>query len=202
MIVAAEHGEHAMTPLPDEVHTYITHAIREGFRDEEEIVEDAIENAEQEGHKNVRRQIRKVTAELFAAHLREQAGWQKPTDCDRLDEAFAAMESRGVVARQNFSCCSNCGHGEMWDVMQEAAQQGDPNRRVLGYAFYHMQDTDRAVEGGDVYIKYGAIEGSEQAAVAVGRIIADEVREAGLAVQWNGSAAAAVAVTLDWKKRR
>src|SRR5262249_24034466 len=136
------------------------------------------------------------------AHLQEQAGWPEATDCDRLDEASAAMESRGVVARQNFSCCSNCGHGEMWNVMQEAAQAGDPNCRVLGYPFYHMPDTDRAVEGGDIYIKYGAIEGSDQAAEAIGRIIADEVREAGLAVQWNGSANDAVAVTLDWKKRR
>jgi hypothetical protein len=112
------------------------------------------------------------------------------------------MEGHGVVARQNFSCCSNCGHGEMWDVMQEAAQAGDPNRRVLGYAFYHMQDTDSAVEGGGIYIKYGAIEQGDQAAVAVGKIIAAAVREAGLAVEWNGAANQAVNVTLDWKKRR
>lgn len=183
----------------DHLRLYIDRVVREGFDDEETIVQRATDYASDELGSPMRREVKRLTAERLAAHRQQQAKWQGPTDCDRLDAAFLAMQRRGVVARQNFSCCSNCGHGEMWDEMRAMG----PNARVIGYAFYHAQDTDSAVEGGGLYVKYGAIERGEEAAVGIGSIIRDELRRAGLKVDWNGSSNQAIGVVhLDWKRRR
>jgi len=37
--------------------------------------------------------------------LDAQREWPSVTDCDRLDRAFADLNGRGIVARQNFACC-------------------------------------------------------------------------------------------------
>src|SRR5262249_46017524 len=147
------------------------------------------------GQDNLRGPICRAIAEQVAAHRAEQAGWPETTDCDRLDAAFAGLQLRGIVARQNFSCCSNCGHGEMWGEMEAMG----PNCRPKGYAFYHVQDTESAAEGGGLFVKYGAVARGEEAAVAIGRAIAEELRKAGLTVEWNGSSDQAVGVVgLDW----
>jgi hypothetical protein len=188
-----------MSAVPDDVRAYITHAVREGYRDEDEIIEDASEYAESEHGKPMRVLVKRLTREALAAQRAEQAYWKVPTDCDKLDSAFDAMQKRGVVARQNFSCCSNCGHGEMWGEMESMG----PNARVEGYAFYHVQDTGSAVDGGSLFVKYGANRDGDEAITAVGRIIAEELRKAGLKVRWNGSPSSAVEVIdIDWKKRR
>jgi hypothetical protein len=186
--------------LPADIRDYIDRAVREGFDDEDSIVSNAEDLAESDhGRSNLRRPIKRFTAERLAAHRDEQAQWKGPTDCDRLDAAFAAMQRRGVVARQNFSCCSNCGHGEMWGEMSNMG----PNARVEGYAFYHMQDTESAVEGGTLYVKYGSNREGDEAITEVGRVVAEELRKAGLKVQWNGDPGQAVGVVrLDWKRRR
>jgi hypothetical protein len=42
-----------------------------------------------------------------------------------------------------------------------------------------------------------------EAAAAVGQVVAEELRNAGLTVEWDGSPDRAVAVVgLDWKRRR
>ena len=73
-------------------------------------------------------EVERVTAELLAAHRAEQAGWESPTDCDRLDEAFATLNRLGIVARQDFSCCTPCGHKDIW---QEIARRRKATCRGL-----------------------------------------------------------------------
>ena len=80
-------------------------------------------------------EIKWLTAELIAAHRSDQAEWGASTDCDRLDEAFAALNRQGIVARQDFSCCNNCGFTEIWDEVEEAEKQ----QPIEGYVFYHLQ---------------------------------------------------------------
>ena len=84
-----------------------------------------------------------------------------------------------------------------------AAREDGP---VLGYAFYHWQDTERAREGGSIFIKYGPVDdgdGKALTAEEVGERIAGELRAAGLEVGWSGSSDDAVEVALrDWRRRR
>lgn len=69
---------------------------------------------------------------------------------------------------------------------------------VKGYVFYHMQDTENAVEGNGVFFNYGATDG--RMAEDTARMLVEALKEAGLAPEWNGSVNTRVFVPLDWKR--
>lgn len=133
------------------------------------------------------------------AHEAAARTWPAVTDYDRLHRAFAALEDRGITARENFSCCGTCGSAEIWDEMDDARSSG---AKVTGYAFFHMQDTEAATDGGGLYLNYGAVEEGEKAALDVAATIVGELERNGLRVDWNGSWSQRIGVKLDWKRRR
>jgi hypothetical protein len=183
-----------------ELRGYIQRDVAAGFRPEGEIATNAVEilAVDYDADALTPHAVR-MTRELIAAHKQEQASWPQTTDCDRLDSAFAALERAGVVSRQDFSCCGTCGSGEIQDDMDKVAKSGT---RVRGYAFYHMQDTESAVEGGGLYLNYGAVQDGEAAAVGIGKEIAASLKQQGLQVDWDETWAKRIGVRLDWKRRR
>ena len=183
-----------------ELRGYIQRDVAAGFRPEGEIATSAVEIlADDYDADALTPHAVRMTRELIAAHKQEQAAWPQTTDCDRLDSAFAALERAGVVSRQDFSCCGTCGAGEIQDEMDKVAKSGT---RVRGYAFYHMQDTESAVEGGGLYLNYGAVQDGEAAAVGIGKEIAASLKQQGLQVDWDETWATRIGVRLDWKRRR
>jgi hypothetical protein len=135
----------------------------------------------------------------IAAHLVDQAGWPETTDCDRLDAAFATLGTAGIVARQHFSCCGTCGATEIHDEMDQVAKDGTD---VRGYTFFHVQDTEHAVEGESLFLSYGSADQDKDAAVAVGNEIVAALREHGLEPDWNGRHANRIGLPLVWQRRR
>ena len=74
----------------DDLREFIAAHVWEGFDSADDIVENATNYAyETLGRDDLQPDVERITAELIAAHRAEQAGWEGPTDCDRLDEAFA-----------------------------------------------------------------------------------------------------------------
>jgi hypothetical protein len=180
----------------------IRRAVAAGFEPPDRIAADAADGAADDAVPDggdLLPLAERLTAEALAVHLYEQAGWPDVTDCDRLDAAFAALEADGIVARQHFSCCGNCGHAEMGD---EIAQAEDAGRAVRGYTFYHLQNTESAVEGHGLYLSYGATEPGDAAAEAVAGEVVAALAAHGLRPRWTGSVAQCVFVPLDWKRRR
>jgi hypothetical protein len=142
-----------------------------------------------------------VLAELAAA----QRTWPIPTDCDRLDRAFAALERGGVVARQHFTCCSTCGHAEIGAELDEARVRGE----VEGYVFFHWQDTARAVDGDGLMLSFGAATGEGthepaflEASARIGARIVEALRAEGLAPAWSGDPARRIELPITWRRRR
>lgn len=135
---------------------------------------------------------------LWKDQRAREATWSGYTDCDRLDKAFAELEERGVICRQDFTCCGNCGVAEIGAELNEAEQRGV---HVRGYAFYHQQDTERAVEGSGVYLNYGAEREGEAAALAIAREIVATLKHNGLDPAWNGSIGQRIHVPLVWRRR-
>ncbi len=181
----------------------LTEAIRAGisagFRPRSEILESAVERVEDQlGPALARRESERLWSVLVAEHLASQVGWPKVTDCDRLDAAFAALEIRGVIARQNFTCCGTCGSAEIGDEIDEARRNGLP---ADGYTFFHQQDTDHAVDGHGLYLNFGACVEGEQAALAIGRGVVAEFERQGLTPHWNGSWQQRIYVPIVWQKR-
>lgn len=186
--------------LLEELRTYIDNEVAGGFTPENAIVADALDvlSDECEPHR-LRPHARQYLGEALHAHKQAEARWPATTDCDRLDRAFLELETRGVVARQNYSCCGTCGVGEVFDEIDDAQQQG---RTVHGYTFYHMQDTEHAVAGCGLYLNYGATADDEAPALAVGRLIAKVLTRHGLHVEWDETWSKRIHVKLDWKRRR
>jgi hypothetical protein len=172
-----------------------------GFRDVGGIADSAVEAVTEDGIEpsELVPLAEQMLRDALAEHYQAQADWPDRTDCDRLDDAFAELERRGIVCRQDFSCCGTCGVSEIGDEMAGAEERGTT---VRGYAFYHMQDTESAVEGYGLYLNYGATAPGEDAALGVGRELAEVLNSHDLATRWDGSWKTRIKVELDWRRRR
>jgi hypothetical protein len=104
----------------DELRQHIETLVAAGFLDEDEIelgaaeaFEDRLEPA------TLRAAAHQLTAAAWEAHARAQATWPAVTDCDRLDAAFAEMEARGIVARQDSAAATTAARrrsGPRWTM--------------------------------------------------------------------------------------
>lgn len=201
--------------------------VKEGFAEKVEIVEKAIcELVDDTPREQLLRTLEQMTDRALAKHHREESRWAYLTDCDRLDRAFAKLEEAGIVARQHFSCCNNCGHKQ---IMLEVRRK-QRTEHCIGYAFFHRGDTERAAKTGILYITFGdvvagggggfgaGVDGVGGGSVAgdgmsgrcdsyggdaVGRAIVAALEGEGLSVIWNGSYLQRICVNgLNWQRRR
>lgn len=201
-------GPKAPTPrrrTPEEIvqdiRCYIGDSVAAGFAPRDEIVETALAVV---GDKQADAAVllghaERIADEALRAHAAQQAQWTSPTDCDRLDAAFAELEADGVISRQNFWCCGTCGASAIGQEMEDADKAG---RLARGYVFYHEQDTESAVGGYGLHLNYGAREQTDEAAVTIGHEIVAHLNRHGLQTDWDGRIERRIAVSLDWKRRR
>lgn len=195
-------------PNEEEIRSYVARRVAEGFDSEEDILEDALECFEDEfgESKELTSLVNQLVGELMASHLADERTWSSETDCDRLDKAFNEMEANGIVARQNFTCCQTCGHAEIWEEVDQVRQDMEQAEQPVapsGYVFYHMQDTEMAVEDGTLYLAFGATENADDAAIRVAQQISEILRKNGLKVNWNGSLDKRICLTdFNWQRRR
>jgi hypothetical protein len=189
-----------MDKVLEDLRSFIAYRIREGFDPVHDIIENAAAYVQEKyGRDDLQLNIRRITADLLMAHQAEQAGWQGSTDCDRLDEAFAALNRQGIVARQDFSCCNNCGFTEIWDEVEKEEE----HHPVEGYVFYHLQCTEQAVKSGQLLMAYGCVEEDPQALQRVANKIVAELRRVGLNASWQGTAGHPIVVDgIQWRRRR
>jgi hypothetical protein len=104
---------------------------------------------------------------------------------ERITAAFAALNKQGILAKQNFTCCGSCGHGEAYWAAKERQEQGLPSH---GYAFYHQQDTESGVAGHGLHIAFGSLVDDDAARVAIGAEISQAFTHFGIDHDWNQSA--------------
>ncbi|GAA1828966.1 hypothetical protein GCM10009682_54880 [Luedemannella flava] len=193
------------TPLSatlfDDVHDFVTAEVTAGYLPTDAIVDEVLARFGQHApdHDRLRRAARTVAEQALATHREAQQAWPTPTDCERLDAAFAALDDVGVVARQHYSCCGTCGADEIRAELQQAHKAGRPAR---GYTFFHVQDTAHAVSGEGLYLSYGAHEPGSDAAVAIGHEVVAALRDHGLSPAWNGKVAHRILLPLEWRRRR
>lgn len=188
----------------DEIRAFIARRVAEGFDSEEEIVEDTIECFSDElGESDeLNNMVAELARELMKEHQQNELSWKGDTDCDKLDRAFSELEDSGIVARQNFTCCQTCGHAEIWEEI-ESARQDEREVKPTGYVFYHMQDTERAVDDGMLYLAYGAADNTDDMAIRTAQKISEILRKHGLSVSWNGSLDKRIEVDkMTWRRRR
>lgn len=118
-------------------------------------------------------------------------------DKAKLNVAFSLMRKAGLVARQNFSCCSNCAGYEL--ATDIVAMPDKKRAKVKGVCFYHRQNAERLFRGKDLYLGYGPVDSTEHGqigleAVQVGHLVTSCLTQAGLAWEWDGSASQCILV--------
>lgn len=183
--------------VAEEVDDTIRRMVAAGFAPSDEIIRAAVEQCDEAAPEVVEPYAMQALTLALQRQREAQASWPAVTDNDRLDAAFAALEARGIVARQDFTCCQSCGHGEIWDEVDGRASGLPPAR---GYTFYHQQDTESGVAGEGLMLAYGAVdEGAEE---RIGHEVVAALREHGLAPQWDGSTGRRIGLPLTWQRRR
>jgi len=119
----------------------------------------------------------------------------------KLNNVFKAVRKQGFVARQNFSCCGGCASYELGQYLKE-----HPDNR--GAIYYHRQDAERINDTLQVYIGFvvaqpdGVSDEQQDAeAVALGQLIVDSARAAGLFVEWDGTSGHRPCLSYEGKKQ-
>lgn len=174
--------------------------VKAGFANRAEIIDAAIDTLLGDYEYDwIQEQAIRITDELLAQHYAEQRSWTGETDCDRLDEAFSELDRKGIVARQNFTCCQTCGHTEISYEIEKTSE----TRPVRGYVFFHMQDTESAVRNNYLYMAYGSVSGKEHEAAEIAEEVCKILRKAGLETDWNGSVRTRICIReINWQFRR
>lgn len=190
----------------------VDHLVAQGFPDEAFIIDYAEFNAlaDVDPQPELTDQertdfIKSIVAERLEKRRRAEQRWSRLTDCDRLDMAFADLQEQGILARQNFRCCSNCASFSVYfEIDDEKREKGF----WKGYVFYHQQDTECA-PGGTLYLGFGAMDEreredqGEQARMAIGEAVVETLGRYRLKTSWNGDHATRIKVVdLDWRRRR
>jgi len=130
---------------------------------------------------------------LWLERVAEQRTWEGTTDPERIALAFKALNSTGITARENFTCCRTCGTAEI------AAERAEGDR---GFVYFHSQCTESAAAGHGLTLLYGGFDGSAATTADVGREVVAALGSAGLSTQWDGDPSKAIDVTpLNWRKR-
>lgn len=173
--------------------------VRAAFERRDSIVESVQECIEEDDLSEELSAPQIVDSEI-AALKEEQNTWPDVTDTDLLEAVFESLALAGIVPRHNFTCCGNCGVAEIGDEIDQEERRGEV---VIGYVFYHEQDTEGAVDGYGLYFNYGAAseDATEQDHVAIGEALASKLRSMGLEVNWDKTLSSRVYLNLDWKRR-
>lgn len=184
----------------DDLRDFIRVQVAAGFAPVPDVVDEAVDVFSDTAPSLALRQAAATLADAaVAAHRSEQVTWPATTDCDRLDATFAALDAIGIVARQHFSCCGTCGATQIHDEMDRVAKDGQP---VRGYTFFHVQDTEHAVDGDGLFLSFGSLDRDKEAAIAIGQEVVAALREQGLHPAWNGRHANRIGLPIVWQRRR
>ena len=175
--------------------------VRGGYTPRAEIVAHVEDLAVEDGLDPDLFDAQGLVAREIADLKAEQLNWSSQTDWDRLDAAMEALELQGIVARQDFLCCGNCGMDAIVGELDKHDALG--GRRARGYVFFHQQDTDSAVEGRGLYFNYGHADdrATDAQHAGIGRELVRALEAAGLEPEWNGSLDRRIAVRLNWQRR-
>ncbi|MEW2177437.1 hypothetical protein AB0890_14035 [Streptomyces sp. NPDC005406] len=180
--------------IREQLEEHVRELLRGGYGSVADLSESAEDHLVKDGvHPVTLAQARQLVERLWLERVEEQQGWVGVTDPDRLEQAFAELDGRGITAREHFTCCRSCG-------LTEIHAEGRDDAR--GFVFFHLQGTQSAAAGHGLTLYYGGFDESSETTAAVGREVAAVLGEAGLTVEWDGSPDRAIELTgLDWRKR-
>lgn len=180
----------------------------EGYETDEEIVRGVAEELSREDPEalDLRARVGRLAPPLFDELHEDEAAWPIPTDNDRLNRAFEALERDGIHTLQHWYDRQETADEEMRHELQAGRQTGRPYR---GFAFFHGGDTRRAIAGDGLRITWGAARprrASKATLALTAWEIAQEIHRAlwaqGLSPEWSRVLSEPITVPFTWRRRR
>ncbi|RDI17128.1 DUF6891 domain-containing protein [Lentzea flaviverrucosa] len=184
--------------LADDARAQLEERVREaltgGYSTRAQLTELAEEYLVTEDRRPVsREQAAALVDRLWLERVAQQATWRGETDPERLTRAFAALEQTGITARENFTCCRNCGQDEIG---------GESAPGARGFVYFHSQCTDSAAAGNGLTLLYGGFDGTADTTTAIGDEVVAALEAAGLQTRWDRDPGRSITITpLDWRRR-
>jgi len=176
---------------------YIKSYVRFGFyqpAEVEQIVFEDVFNGD-----IPRKRVRELVNAEFERQQAEQRSWPVTTDCDRLDQAFAALEAEGILAIHNAGLEPSDG---ITEVSERYHLAGGAASRVVGYCFYHRQDIEYVLKHAELGLAFGDINGDRRQGAEIGERVRRALLAARLKVSWNGSINDILAIPgFRWQRR-
>ncbi len=176
-----------MTENQEFIYESIFSQVRMGFLSIDEIKENIIEEIEDNGFEE---EISEDWAfdlidKEFKAVTKESKNWKKPTDTERLINAFDELCSMNIIALHNAGFTTSDGEYEVVEVERSLRKKKVSSD---GYCFYHSQDLSRAIvkENPSLYIAFQKIDNeNDKVTVEVGKKVTEVLKRNGFTIEWN-----------------
>lgn len=183
--------------IADLIRQHVDDHVRGGFLSDAQIVEAVISGFLGEAPVSVlTRETKKFTKAARLAVLADSNGWPSVTDCDRLDLAFADLNDEGVLARQNFSCCTTCGVDEI-----DRELRFKKHVSKSGYVFFTRDDVRHAVHG-LLFLAFGSRDATPASMRRIAKAALDHLRRHKLKARWSGHTDEKILIRVKWQNRR
>jgi len=157
--------------------------------------------------------VAEIVDSEFARKAEAEKTWPERTDCDRLDAAFAALDERGIIAKQYAGYTQSDAHSDIAEALGDAELEGED--KYTGYCFYTAQDVESLLAGQhELHLGFGTNleQASEVAqalgapdnvgAIEAGQLICAVLKEFDFDTRWDENPATRIAVqNFDWKRR-
>lgn len=172
------------------IYDSIFYQVRTGFLSVEDIklnIEEEIEDNEFEDELSFLWANEVIEGE-YRKHLSESKTWERPTDTDRLIEAFDELCKCNIIALHGAGYTSSDGEYEAAKVEGLLREQGVSSD---GYCFYHEQDLQRAVEveSPSLSLAFQKIDNEdEKVTLEVGKKVASVLKAHGFELDWDETA--------------
>ncbi len=176
-----------MTENEEFIYESIFNQVRMGFLSITEIKENIIEEIEDNGFEDEISEewayeiIEKENNKLIS----ESENWKKPTDTEKLIEAFDELCEKNIIALHNAGYTTSDGEYEVVEVERSLREN---QLASDGYCFYHEQDLSRAIslENPSLYIAFQKVDNSnDNVTLDVGKKVVKVLKEKGFEVEWN-----------------
>lgn len=175
----------------------ITNYVEQGFLSRDEIIETLNSCGEFPDH-----DILTMVDKEWQRKVEVEATWPEITDCDRLVEAFKALNGMGIISTHRTGTTNTDAADysrELWKRMRQT------DNAIHGCAFYTISDIDHALENGVLNIGFDAYPGKFPAhGIAldyVAMTIVQCLRNHNLNASWSGNSFDKISIELTWNNR-